>query len=270
MPWNLNSADMQSLVLIVKDVPGFGTPDDRKAIIVSALGLSQRAKDAVSSLDLNGSPEAVAGRVISHLANFGKLESDEETLELFLINSVATKVELEVGEEISNIVSRSHVVSPKPRWPTLPGDLDPGIEDAPQPGEDVRQRTRERIERRLERLSSDIMRNFAEELYRKGDAALQEGKDPTPIILTILLERRRFSTISCLSKIHGKLCEGGEWDAADIVAEILEDVTPLVIDPGLANRLWNEIHIRMSVFCFVPDHHSTTIEVLMSREMGKA
>ena len=133
------------------------------------------------------------------------------------------------------------------------------------PGEDVRQRTRESIERWLKRLSSDVLRNLAAQLHRKGDPALQEGEDLTPIILTILLERRRFSTISRLSKIHEKLCEAGGWDEADIVAEIIEEVTPLVIDPGLAHQLWNEIHDRMSAFCFVPDHYSTTIEVLMSR-----
>jgi hypothetical protein len=137
------------------------------------------------------------------------------------------------------------------------------------PGEDIRQRTRERIERWLKRLSSDVLRNLAAELHRKGDPALQEGEDPTPIILTILLERRRFSTISRLSEIHKKLCEAGEWRAADIAAEIIEEATPLVIDPGLAHQLWNELGVRMSAFCSVPDHHSTTIEVLMSRADGK-
>jgi len=137
------------------------------------------------------------------------------------------------------------------------------------PGEDVRQRTRVIIERWLKRLSSDVLRNLAAELHRKGDPALQEGEDPTPIILTILLERRRFRTISGLSEIHERLCEAGEWRAADIVAEIIEEVTPLVIDPGLAQQLWNEINVRMSAFYSVPDHHSTTIEVLMSCADGK-
>jgi len=137
------------------------------------------------------------------------------------------------------------------------------------PGEDVRQRTCESIERRLNRLNPDVLRDLAAELHRKGDPALQEGKDPIPIILTILLERRRFSTISRLSGIHKKLCEAGEWRAADIVAEIIEEVTPLVIDPGLAHQLCNELSVRMSAFCSVPDHHSTTIEVLMSRADGK-
>src|SRR4051812_211339 len=83
MQWNLGASDTRKLVDIVKDLPGFGNDQDRKSILEYALGLSERAKAAVS-LNLQGDPTQVATRVIAHLSRFGQLEDGKDVLELFL------------------------------------------------------------------------------------------------------------------------------------------------------------------------------------------
>jgi hypothetical protein len=137
------------------------------------------------------------------------------------------------------------------------------------PGEDVRRGIRERIERRLKQLKPRVLRDVAEELLGKGESAVEETDPPVPDLLTILLEPRNFSTIAGLVEIYDGLCEDSDWKQAEIVGEIVEEVTPLVIDDGLAQQLWNEIYHRSSAFFSVPDRHSTTIEVLMARADGK-
>ena len=65
---------------------------------------------------------------------------------------------------------------------------------------------------------------LAEELRRKDDPANQEEHDLIRFILTILLERRTFSTIVCLTAIHEGLCLDSDWEQAETVAEIIEEV----------------------------------------------
>ena len=117
------------------------------------------------------------------------------------------------------------------------------------PGEDVRRGIRERIERRLKRLKRVVLTALAEELRRKDDPANQEEHDLIRFILTILLERRTFSTIVCLTAIHEGLCLDPDWEQAETVAEIIEEVTPLVIDDGLARQLSIEMNVsKLCVF----------------------
>jgi hypothetical protein len=71
---------------------------------MDALGLSDRAKQAVNGLDLAGPPGDVAPRIILGLEQFGQLEDGEESLELFLIRSVVPRVDIGVGEEIHDII----------------------------------------------------------------------------------------------------------------------------------------------------------------------
>ena len=132
MPWNLGPSDTGTLVDIVKDIAGFDTAGDRVALMSTALGLSQRARDAVSSLDFSGAREVFARRVISHLNSFGQIESGEQSLELFLTKLVVPKVDLPVGQEIHDIINRCKTVPKQPPpqpGSAPPGDFDPRIED---------------------------------------------------------------------------------------------------------------------------------------------
>jgi hypothetical protein len=84
-----------------------------------------------------------------------------------------------------------------------------------------------------------------------------------------MLLKPSYRTISRLGTIDDRLRARSDWKQAEILAGIIEEVTPLGIDDGLALRLWNEIHHRKSAFFHVPDRYSTTIEVLMARADGK-
>jgi len=137
------------------------------------------------------------------------------------------------------------------------------------PEEHVRKGIRERIERRLKLLRPDVLKYLAEELRRKNDPASEEERDPIPFVLTTLSERQRFSTIAGLTAIHERLCADADWGQAEIVAEIVEEVTPLVIDDGLAQQISMEMNVRKSAFFAVPDRHSTTLEIMMARADGK-
>ncbi len=137
------------------------------------------------------------------------------------------------------------------------------------PGEDVRRSIREKIERWLKQLKPKVFRDVTEELLGLDQPALEERDPSLPHLLTVLMEPRNFGTIAGLVEIYNGLCEDADWKQAEIVAEIVEDVTPLVIDDGLARQLWNEIHHRDSAFFSIPDRHCTTIEVLMARADGK-
>jgi len=143
------------------------------------------------------------------------------------------------------------------------------IERSDGPGEDVRRGIRDRIERRLKRLKPEVLRDLAEELLEMDESVLEERDPPIPNLLEVLLKPGSFSTIAGLAAIDDRLREDSDSEQAKILADIIEEVTPLVIDDGLAVQLWNEIHHRKSAFFYVPDRHSTTIEVLMARADGK-
>ena len=247
---------MQNLVLIVKGVPGFGTPDDRKAIIESALGLSQRARDAVGSLDLNGSSDAVAGRVISHLASFGKLESGEETLELFLIKSVATKVDLDVGEEISNIVSRSRVIPPKPRWPPPPpGDFDPRIENV-----------KRAIRTNLNKIKNcEILDENENEVWTLDLLATelecdapQPGEDLREHLASFLTTRCIDTDLTSLVRVLKLLYKQGMAQDAERIGEIVDLMLPLCLPRKILSEAWRQIQ----------DHGAVLIQTPVTKKTG--
>ncbi len=147
------------------------------------------------------------------------------------------------------------------------GDLSKALDGAE---EGIRQRTCERIERLLNGLGPEARIRLAKELRRKDDPTIQSQDDPIPFLLTILLERRRFSTIVGLTAVHEGLCKDPDWPQADILVEILEEVTPLVIDEGLAREISTKMNVQKSAFFVVPDYYSTTLEILMAQRTGKA
>lgn len=145
------------------------------------------------------------------------------------------------------------------------------------PGEDVRNAIRDRIERRLKRLSqpevtkSPVLRDLERELRSADDdSEFPESKDPIPVILEALLDQRSLSTISGLSEIYEQRCKESDWRAAEIVAEIIDEETPLVINPELAIWIWNEIKVRRTAMFFTPVGQSAAAEVLMARADGKS
>lgn len=137
------------------------------------------------------------------------------------------------------------------------------------PGDHIRQRALERVESLLKRLKAEVLRDLAKELFDQDDSAFEEGTGPIASHLTTP-PRPTPDTIGALAEVHESLCrKSTDWEQAEIVAEIIEEVTPLAIDDGLARRVRNDIHNRNSAFFFVPDHYSTTLEVLMACADGK-
>jgi hypothetical protein len=125
MPWNLQRLDIQRLTDIVKDLPAFAIERDRGPLLSDALGLTDRAKQIVNNLALEGSPEVAARRLILELARSGQLEDGEESLELFLTRAVIPKVDFGVAEEVREIIEKSRTYKhydsgfswPEPRKP---------------------------------------------------------------------------------------------------------------------------------------------------------
>ncbi len=141
-----------------------------------------------------------------------------------------------------------------------------GMDD---PGDHVRRRALERIESLLKRLKAEVLRDLAKELFDQDDSAFEEGTGPIVAHLTTP-PKPMPDTIGALAEIHESLCKkSADWEQAVLVAEIIEEVTPLAIDDGLARRVRNDIHNRNSAFFVVPDHYSTTLEVLMACADGK-
>jgi len=137
------------------------------------------------------------------------------------------------------------------------------------PGNHIRRRALERIESLLKRLKAAVLRDLAKELFDQDNRAIEEGTGPIVAHLTTP-PKPTPDTIGALAEIHESLCrKSADWEQAGIVAEIIEEATPLAIDDGLARRVRNDIHNRNSAFFFVPDHYSTTLEVLMACADGK-
>ncbi len=57
---------------------------------------------------------------------------------------------------------------------------------------------------------------------------------------------------------------------ADIVAEIIDEITPLVISPELAAQLWNDIKVRKTAMFYLPVDTNAGAEVLMACADGKS
>jgi len=155
------------------------------------------------------------------------------------------------------------------------GEPDPSVSAAigrlAGPGEEVRNSIRDSIERRLKRLGQHevtkfpVLRDLERELRSADDdSEFPESKDPIPVILEALLDQRSLGNISGLSEIYDQRCKKSDWLAAEIVAEIIDDVTPLVIKPELAIRIWNEIKVRNTAMFFTPVDQSAAAEVLMA------
>jgi hypothetical protein len=106
MPWNLQRRDLQTLTDIVKDLHGFGVERDRQSILTDALGVTARAKEVLNDIDLGGSPDKAAERIVARLGQFGRLEDGRESLELFLERAVIPKVDIALQGGIREIIKR--------------------------------------------------------------------------------------------------------------------------------------------------------------------
>ena len=146
-------------------------------------------------------------------------------------------------------------------------DEDP-TKGANGPGEDVRRGMCDRIERLLKQLTPEVQRDLAEELLEVDKSVIEDRGPLIPELLATLLQPS-LSTISSLAAIEDRLCERSDWKMSEIVADIIDEVTPLAIEDELALGLRDAIHHRKSAFFSIPDRHSTTIEVLMACADGK-
>ncbi len=145
------------------------------------------------------------------------------------------------------------------------------------PGEDARNRIRDSIERRLKRLGLPevtkypALRNLEKELRSPDDdSELPESNDPIPAILAVLMEERSLRNIRSLSEIYDQLLRVNDLAAAKIVAEIIDEVTPLMIPPELATRIWKDIKVQKTALFFSPVDRSAAAEVLMACADGKS
>ena len=76
------------------------------------------------------------------------------------------------------------------------GEREPSIRDlvgsSDGPGEEVRHGVRQKIERRLKQLKSNVLKNVAEELLGKDESAPEDSNPPLPTLLTTPMELRKF------------------------------------------------------------------------------
>ena len=119
-------------------------------------------------------------------------------------------------------------------------------------GEEVRKDIRDRIERRLKRLCQPevtklpVVRDLERDLRSADDdSEFADSEDPIPVILDALIDHRNFRYISVLSTIYDECCKESER-AAKIVAEIVDEVTPLMFPPEFAIRIWDEIKVEQA------------------------
>jgi hypothetical protein len=166
-------------------------------------------------------------------------------------------------------------LSPPPSISGKAGASEPEPLDGP--GEDVRNGIRDSIERRLKRLGqpdetkSDVLKRLEKELRGSAeDSELPDGANPIPLILEAALNRRKLGSIAGLAQIYDELCNDQQWDSARIVSEIVDDLTPLVIDAELANEIWREIKVRKTALYFAPVNRAVAIEAFMAFADGKS
>jgi hypothetical protein len=262
MPWNLNDQDTQTLVVIVRDLPSFGNDEDRRALLVGALGLTKRAKEAVV-LNLQGARNTVATRVIEHLANFGKLENGTESLELFLINSVAPKVDLPVGEQIHEIINRCRIKSPSPEPPPLPppDEFDPGTEN-------VKRAIRTRLTTIQDCTLLDenenpvrILKLLADKLGC-GDPA--PGADLTEHLASFLTTSRADKDLMSLVRVLRLSRRQGKQQEAGRIGEIVDRLLPLRLPGTVLSEAWQQLHVHKAVLIPTSVTTKTGAQVLVA------
>jgi Effector-associated domain 8 len=258
MPWNLGPDETSRLTDIVKGVTGFGTSDERKAIIQYALGLSQRARDAVSSLDLSGASDVVAQRVISYLDSFGQIESGEQSLELFLTRSVVPKVDLPVGQEIRDIINRCKTVPKQPPpqpGSTPPGDFDPHIEDV-----------KKAIRTNLNKIKNcNVLNENENEVWILDLVSTelecdrpQPGGDLSEQITDFLTARCAKEDLMSLVRVFKRLLGQRKEEQAQRVAEIVDRMLPLCLPPHILSEAWRQLK----------DHQAVVIQNVVAKKAG--
>lgn len=84
---SLASDDFERIVAILAGMPDFRTAQQRVDLLTDVFSGSLRGDDIVTSLDLDGTPRAVAVRVVRRLQLFGQDEPGRETLGI-LINKM--------------------------------------------------------------------------------------------------------------------------------------------------------------------------------------
>jgi len=209
-----------------------------------------------------GDPAAIKFAVGFYDALFAERDFDDAFK--FGCNAIGLK---RIPEHLTPILKKNdRAVTVNTSSPTAPGTIGGRIDK-----EDVRSSIRDSIERRLKRLGRPevtkfpVLRELERELRSADDESeFPESKDPIPVILEALLDQRSLINISRLSEIYDQCWKNSEPRAAEIVAEIIDEVTPLVIKPELAIRIWDEIKVRKTAMFFTPVDQSAAAEVLMA------
>ena len=264
MRWNLTPADMATLVKIVRDLPNFGNDEDRKSALQHALGLTERAKTAVS-LNLHGNPEPVATRIITHLASFGMLEDGNDVLELFLVKSVIPKIDTPDGEAIKVLIDRYRTIQAPPpeseRAPKASPEFDPRPEDV-----------KTAIRARLDALKESRALNENKEpvgVLRlvSGELACGEpgdGKTLSDHIATWLTTRREVRDLMSLARACGQLHQQGKQQEARQIGAVVNQALPLFLAQEILADAWDQLDNEGAVLIRTSLTKGTGAEILVA------
>jgi hypothetical protein len=147
----------------------------------------------------------------------------------------------------------------------LATDSGPSSDDSADKEDEARKGSCERLGRLLRRLKPESLRKLVRELLEDDDPANEVDAGRLAGHLTTRPQPTT-DKLASLAEFHDSRCQSrASWEEADLLAEIIEEVTPLAINDALARQIRNEIYHRDSAFCLVPDHYSTTLEALMAR-----
>ncbi|MBN1145736.1 MAG: trypsin-like peptidase domain-containing protein [Anaerolineales bacterium] len=111
----LSTQDLQDLAALLKDLPELATEQSRWQVLELA-GLRQLR----SMLDVSGPPFMAVVRIVSYLANYGRLSYDHEALGLFL-NLVKSLVGVEQRDYLDAILNKYNMMAPVASTPA-PGE----------------------------------------------------------------------------------------------------------------------------------------------------
>lgn len=264
MPWSLDPEDVRRLVEAVKNLPSFGNDQDRKALLQEGLGLSPKAKGAVAQLVLQGANDVVAIRVITHLAEFGKLECGGESLELFLMNSVIPRVDSDTVKHINEILNKNQYSNDSP----LPSPLRHAAEFDPRP-EDVAKSIRTKLDklkgcRLLDEEDREVwlLDLVSQELDEGGPSS---GRDLSEHLASFLAGRRDVEHVGVLvSRVFCLLCGQGKEAEAKIIGDVVDLMLPLCLPRDVLGQAWGQLQGHGAVLIQGSVARKTGAEILVA------
>ncbi|MBF6339927.1 trypsin-like peptidase domain-containing protein [Nocardia abscessus] len=106
MSINLESRDFARVVEILSALPEFRTGRSRIDLMTDVFAGTSRADDVITTLDLDGSPRAVAVRVVQRLQSFGQDEPGRETLGVLINKMLAYLGAGEHADDLRDILAR--------------------------------------------------------------------------------------------------------------------------------------------------------------------